>query len=229
MSFVDREDVLDVMEQAVVASFVAVGREAPARPFPRLTLRGRDATLRHGQARSPLRRSRSRTRPSSRATPSSASSRTRRSSATSSSPRAFSRAELARLEEIAKEWGAKGLAYLVNDESARSARRSRSSSRSAELDAFRGRAGNDGALRGRRRGARQPGARRPARAPRPRARPRRGRSGRLPLGDRLSALRARRGDAAAGRSSTIRSPRPCPATRTGSSPIRAASSASTTT
>jgi aspartyl-tRNA synthetase len=32
-------------------------------------------------------------------------------------PRAFSRAELARLEEIAKEWGAKGLAYLVHDES----------------------------------------------------------------------------------------------------------------
>ena len=30
-------------------------------------------------------------------------------------PRAFSRAELGRLEEIAKEWGAKGLAYLVND------------------------------------------------------------------------------------------------------------------
>ena len=32
-------------------------------------------------------------------------------------PRAFSRAELGRLEEIAKEWGAKGLAYLVGDES----------------------------------------------------------------------------------------------------------------
>jgi len=30
-------------------------------------------------------------------------------------PRAFSRAELGRLEEIAKEWGAKGLAYIVND------------------------------------------------------------------------------------------------------------------
>jgi aspartyl-tRNA synthetase len=30
-------------------------------------------------------------------------------------PKAFSRAELGRLEEIAKEWGAKGLAYLVND------------------------------------------------------------------------------------------------------------------
>jgi aspartyl-tRNA synthetase len=31
-------------------------------------------------------------------------------------PQAFSRAELERLEEIAKEWGAKGLAYLVYDE-----------------------------------------------------------------------------------------------------------------
>jgi aspartyl-tRNA synthetase len=31
-------------------------------------------------------------------------------------PQAFSRAELARLEEVAKEWGAKGLAYLVVDE-----------------------------------------------------------------------------------------------------------------
>jgi aspartyl-tRNA synthetase len=30
-------------------------------------------------------------------------------------PRVFSRAELARLEEVAKEWGAKGLAYLVFD------------------------------------------------------------------------------------------------------------------
>ena len=30
-------------------------------------------------------------------------------------PRAFSRAELGRLEEVAKEWGAKCLAYLVND------------------------------------------------------------------------------------------------------------------
>jgi len=31
-------------------------------------------------------------------------------------PRAFSRAELGRLEEIAKEWGAKGLAYVIRDE-----------------------------------------------------------------------------------------------------------------
>jgi aspartyl-tRNA synthetase len=32
-------------------------------------------------------------------------------------PRVFSRAELARLEEVAKEWGGKGLAYVVRDES----------------------------------------------------------------------------------------------------------------
>src|SRR5690348_17544901 len=32
-------------------------------------------------------------------------------------PRPFSRAELSRLEEVAKEWGAKGLAYIVVDES----------------------------------------------------------------------------------------------------------------
>jgi aspartyl-tRNA synthetase len=32
-------------------------------------------------------------------------------------PQAFSRAELAALEEVAKQWGAKGLAYLVYDES----------------------------------------------------------------------------------------------------------------
>jgi aspartyl-tRNA synthetase len=32
-------------------------------------------------------------------------------------PQAFSRAELAALEELAKQWGAKGLAYLVHDES----------------------------------------------------------------------------------------------------------------
>ncbi|HET9544697.1 MAG TPA: aspartate--tRNA ligase [Gaiellaceae bacterium] len=31
-------------------------------------------------------------------------------------PKAFSRSELAALEEVAKEWGAKGLAYLVTDE-----------------------------------------------------------------------------------------------------------------
>jgi aspartyl-tRNA synthetase len=37
MSFVDREEVLDVMEQAVVVSFESAGREPPPRPFERVT------------------------------------------------------------------------------------------------------------------------------------------------------------------------------------------------
>src|SRR5881409_3497821 len=37
MAFVEQQDVLEVMERAVVASFEGVGREVPPTPFPRLT------------------------------------------------------------------------------------------------------------------------------------------------------------------------------------------------
>ena len=37
MAFVEREDVLDVLEEVVVDAFASLGREAPARPFPTLT------------------------------------------------------------------------------------------------------------------------------------------------------------------------------------------------
>jgi aspartyl-tRNA synthetase len=114
MSFVDREDVLDVLEAAVVASFAALGREAPARPFPRLTYA--DAMRRFGSDKPDLRFG---------LEIEDATELTRASEFGVFSkapvvryltvPRAFSRAELGRLEEIAKEWGAKGLAYLVND------------------------------------------------------------------------------------------------------------------
>src|SRR6185436_2876673 len=36
MAFVEREEVLEVLERCVVASFEAAGREPPPRPFPRL-------------------------------------------------------------------------------------------------------------------------------------------------------------------------------------------------
>src|SRR5205823_5410503 len=36
MAFAEREDVLDVLEQALCSAFESVGREPPARPFPRL-------------------------------------------------------------------------------------------------------------------------------------------------------------------------------------------------
>jgi aspartyl-tRNA synthetase len=116
MSFVDREDVLDVMERAVVAAFEAVEREPPTRPFPRLTYA--EAMALYGSDKPDLRFG---------VEIHDATAITRDSQfgvfagapvvRYLVAPRAFSRAELARLEEIAKEWGAKGLAYLVYDES----------------------------------------------------------------------------------------------------------------
>ncbi len=116
MAFVGREEVLDVLEACVVASFEADGREPPARPFPRLSYA--DAMRRYGSDKPDLR---------FELEIEDATELTRGSGfgvfASAPvvrylvAPRAFSRAELARLEEVAKEWGAKGLAYLVGDES----------------------------------------------------------------------------------------------------------------
>jgi aspartyl-tRNA synthetase len=114
MSFVDRDDVLDVMETAVVAAFEAVGREPPPRPFPRMGYA--EAMARYGTDKPDLRFG---------LEIEEATALTRASEfgvfknapcvRYVVAPRAFSRAELGRLEEVAKEWGAKGLAYLVND------------------------------------------------------------------------------------------------------------------
>ncbi len=115
LAFVEREGVLDVLEQAVVGAFAAVGREAPARPFPRMSFR--EALERYGTDKPDLRFG---------LEIQDATELTRGSEfgvfANAPvvrylvAPRAFSRAELGRLEEIAKEWGAKGLAYLVNED-----------------------------------------------------------------------------------------------------------------
>jgi aspartyl-tRNA synthetase len=114
MAFVDREDVLDVLERCVVASFESTGRPAPATPFERLTYA--DVMRRFGTDKPDLRYG---------LEIEDATDLTRGSQfgvfagaevvRHVVAPRAFSRAELARLEEVAKEWGAKGLAYLVND------------------------------------------------------------------------------------------------------------------
>src|SRR3954471_22792188 len=112
MSFVDREDVLDVMETAVVGAFVAAGREPPPRPFPRLGYA--EAMARYGTDKPDFRFG---------LEIEDATALTRASEfgvfknaptvRYIVAPRAFSRAELSRLEEIAKEWGAKGLANLA--------------------------------------------------------------------------------------------------------------------
>ena len=114
LAFVEREDVLDVLEQVVVNAFSALGREAPTRPFPRLTYA--EALARYGTDKPDLRYG---------LEIQDATEVTRGSEfgvfATAETvrflvaPRAFSRTELQRLEEVAKEWGAKGLAYLVYD------------------------------------------------------------------------------------------------------------------
>jgi aspartyl-tRNA synthetase len=116
LAFPAREDVLDVLERVVVASFEALGRTPPPRPFPRLAYA--DAMLRYGSDKPDLRfelEIQDATEP------------TRGSEfgvfANAEcvrflvAPTVFSRAQLERLEQFAKEWGAKGLAYLVVDES----------------------------------------------------------------------------------------------------------------
>jgi aspartyl-tRNA synthetase len=114
MAFVEREDVLDVLEQVVVDAFGAVGREPPIRPFPRLTYA--QALASYGTDKPDLRYGLE-IQDATEVTRGSefgvfGNAETVRFLV---APRAFSRAELERLEEIAKEWGAKGLAYLVYD------------------------------------------------------------------------------------------------------------------
>ena len=116
MAFAEREDVLAVLEQAVRAAFEALDREPPAAPFPRLTWN--EAMTRFGSDKPDLR---------FELEIQDATELTRESEfgvfANASSvrylvaPTMYSRGELARLEELVKEWGAKGLAYLVVDES----------------------------------------------------------------------------------------------------------------
>jgi aspartyl-tRNA synthetase len=116
LAFPTREDVLDVLERVVVASFEAVGRTPPERPLRHLSYG--ESMLRYGTDKPDLRYG---------LEIQDATEVTRNSEfgvfANADSvrflvaPQALSRAELQRLEEFAKEWGAKGLAYLVVDES----------------------------------------------------------------------------------------------------------------
>jgi aspartyl-tRNA synthetase len=115
LSFPTRDEIFDTLEGAVVASFEALGREAPARPFPRLTWQ--EAMARFGSDRPDLRFGLE-LRDVTEATRGSEFKVFADAPSVQclTVPREFSRAELASLEELAKEWGAKGLAYLVFDE-----------------------------------------------------------------------------------------------------------------
>jgi aspartyl-tRNA synthetase len=112
LAFPTREEVLDVLEGAVVASFEALGRAPPPRPFPQLVWD--EAMARYGTDKPDLRFGleiedvTEATRGSGFGVFASAPV-VRRLTV----PREYSRAELARLEAQARELGAKGLAYLV--------------------------------------------------------------------------------------------------------------------
>jgi aspartyl-tRNA synthetase len=140
LAFVEREEVLDVLEQVVVNAFAALGREPPTRPFPRLTYA--EALAKYGTDKPDLRYGLE-IRDATYVTRGSefgvfANAETVRFLV---APRAFSRTELQRLEDVAKEWGAKGLAYLVYDgDEVRSPIAKFLSER--ELDAFRSEPGS---------------------------------------------------------------------------------------
>jgi aspartyl-tRNA synthetase len=116
MAFVERDDVLDVMEQAVVAAFEGVGREAPSRPFERISFD--ESMAKYGNDR-PDRRFGMEIQDATDLTRDSEFGVFKNAPTVRYivAPKAFSRAELGRLEDLAKEWGAKGLAYIVTDES----------------------------------------------------------------------------------------------------------------
>jgi len=112
MAFVERDDVLDVMEACVVSAFEAAGREPPARPFPRLSFS--DAMRRYGSDKPDLRFALE-IEDATDVTRESEFGVFRNAPCVRYVvvPRTFSRGEQSRLEELAKEWGAKGLANLT--------------------------------------------------------------------------------------------------------------------
>ena len=115
LAFPTREEVLEVIEGTVTASFEALEREPPPRPFRRMSWE--EATAQYGSDKPDLRFGLE----IEDATEATRGSHFR---VFADAPavaflrvsQAFSRAELAGLEEFAKGWGAKGLAYLVFDE-----------------------------------------------------------------------------------------------------------------
>ena len=115
LSFPTRDEVFDTLEGAVVASFEALGREPPQRPFRRLTWH--EAMARYGSDKPDLRFGLE----LHDATEVTRGSEFKVFGGAASVqyltvPQELSRAELASLEELAKEWGGKGLAFLVFDE-----------------------------------------------------------------------------------------------------------------
>jgi aspartyl-tRNA synthetase len=115
LSFPTREDVWETLEGAVGASFEALERTPPERPFQRLTWH--EAMARYGSDKPDLRFGLE-LHDLTEATRDSEFKVFAQAPSVQylTVPQELSRAELGSLEELAKEWGGKGLAYLVFDE-----------------------------------------------------------------------------------------------------------------
>jgi aspartyl-tRNA synthetase len=137
LAFPTREEVLEVLERAVVASFEALDRTPPQRPFPRLSYA--DAMLRYGSDKPDLRFGLE-IQDATDVTRGSEFGVFANAEAVRfiAAPQEFSRAQLQKLEEVAKEWGAKGLAYIVVDESGEVRSPIAKFLSEQELQAFRG-------------------------------------------------------------------------------------------
>src|SRR5207253_6274939 len=109
---VERSDVLDVMEAAVVGAFEAVGRTPPPRPFPHIAYD--EAMAKYGSDKPDLRFGME-IQDATEVTRGSEFGVFKNAPCVRYIvvPRTFSRSEQVRLEEVAKEWGAKGLASLT--------------------------------------------------------------------------------------------------------------------
>jgi aspartyl-tRNA synthetase len=112
MAFVEREEVLDVMEAAVVGAFEAAGVAPPPRPFPHLSYA--DSMLHFGTDKPDMRFGME-IQDATEVTRGSKFGVFKNAPCVRYviAPKQFSRAEQSRLEELAKEWGAKGLANLT--------------------------------------------------------------------------------------------------------------------
>jgi aspartyl-tRNA synthetase len=115
LAFPIREDVLDVLEGAVVASFEALDREPPSRPFRRMSWQ--EAMERYGSDKPDLRFGLE-IRDITVETRGSAFNVFAKAAAVRclTVPQELSRSELDALTEVAKSRGARGLPYVIFDE-----------------------------------------------------------------------------------------------------------------
>ena len=195
LAFPDREYIFELIERTFSAVWrETIGEELPT-PFPRMPYA--DAMLRYGSDKPDLRFGLE-IEDATEATRSSEFKVFADAPAVRflRVPQELSRADLEKLEEFAKEWGAKGLAYIVYGDDGEPRSPIAKFLSEEELAVFRSEPGDDGAVRRRPPRDRGPRPRAGETAARQGARPDRGRFLAPAVGDGLPDVRLGRGRAA---------------------------------